>query len=229
VKSAALTARTREVSASVKKLKKLGTGKSEMENRKSQVSATMSSQVEQSSRRVVAFEDTLEPETQQINRLSSVLRSTLEIEATSHSDDTTKDTLEPETDKASGPLSDPARSSVLNSVRLNGDQNSNFIDFDWNKFIDHARQDYIAIHSVLSKCDHEIDGDTLVLYTKNRFYKNKLDEPKHAVLISKCLNEVGVFGLTIHTIPTAVPPTNAYAAAIVAIMGGGEEVAFDLA
>lgn len=99
--------------------------------------------------------------------------------------------------------------------------------FDWAKLIEYTRQNYIALYSVLSKCGHELNGDELTLYTVNKFYKNKLDDTKYSPLLSQCLQEVGVFGLNIHTIPTTIPPKDSQAAAIAAIMGGGEEVSLD--
>jgi DNA polymerase-3 subunit gamma/tau len=99
--------------------------------------------------------------------------------------------------------------------------------FDWTTLIDFTRKNYIALFSVLSKCGHQLDGDTLTLYTCNKFYKNKLDDIKYSALLSKCLQETGVFGLNIHTIPTALPPKDSKAAAVAAIMGGGEEVSVE--
>jgi len=99
--------------------------------------------------------------------------------------------------------------------------------FDWNKLVEYTRQNYIALYSVLSKCGYELEGAKLTLYTVNKFYKNKLDDTKYCPLLAQCLQEVGVFGLDVHTIPTTLPPKDSQAAAIAAIMGGGEEVAVD--
>jgi DNA polymerase-3 subunit gamma/tau len=99
--------------------------------------------------------------------------------------------------------------------------------FDWNKLVDYTKQNYIALYSVLAKCGHELIDNTLTLYTNNNFYKNKLDDTKYSPLLHKCLQEVGVYGLDIHTIPTTTPPKDSQAAAIAAIMGGGEEVSLE--
>ncbi len=99
--------------------------------------------------------------------------------------------------------------------------------FDWAKLVEYTRQNHVALYSVLSKCTPELDGENLKLYTCNNFYKKKLDDTKYSPLLAKCLEEVGVFGLNIHTIPTALPPKGVHAAAIAAIMGGGEEVLLD--
>jgi hypothetical protein len=46
-------------------------------------------------------------------------------------------------------------------------------------------------------------------------------------MIHKALEEVGVYELEIHTIPTGVPPRDSQAAAVAVIMGGGEEVSVE--
>ena len=96
--------------------------------------------------------------------------------------------------------------------------------FDWAKLVEFTRQNYIALYSVLVKCSYELDGDDLTIYTNNKFYKNKLDDTKYSPLLNKCLQDIGVYGLDVHTISTTPPPKDSQAAAIAAIMGGGEEV-----
>jgi DNA polymerase-3 subunit gamma/tau len=98
------------------------------------------------------------------------------------------------------------------------------IEFDWDKLIQHTRENYVAIYSVLSKCTHELEGATLRLYTGNAFYKKKLDDSKHRVNLSKSLVDTGIGELNIETIGTPPPPKDSTAAAVAAIMGGGEEV-----
>ena len=98
------------------------------------------------------------------------------------------------------------------------------LTLDWQQLIDHAREHYVAVYSVLSKCGYELSGDTLVIYTKNAFYKKKLDDSKHRINLQKSLDEIGAGGLTIETIPAPAPPKDSQAALVAAIMGGGEEV-----
>lgn len=97
-------------------------------------------------------------------------------------------------------------------------------DFDWPKLIEYTRQNHIALFSVLSKCSHELNGEDLTIYAMNKFYKKKLDDSKYSALISECLQEIGCDGLNIETIPTAQPPSDSQAAAVAALMGGGQEV-----
>ena len=126
----------------------------------------------------------------------------------------------------------PTEKSVLEAVVTEGcapntNDNKPSADFNWDNFIEYAKQNYVAIYSVLSKCHYELDGDDLNIYTGNNFYKKKLDDTKYRPLICKCLEETGSYGLDIHTIATSVPPKDSQAAAIVAIMGGGEEVSLE--
>jgi DNA polymerase III subunit gamma/tau len=143
----------------------------------------------------------------------------------------TQDNLQPEADQTPGLLSDPERSLVLGEGGRRGEQKKTktppATDFNWQKLIDNARQHHVAVYSVLSKCGYELDGTTLVLYTKNAFYKKKLDDSKHRINLQKSLTEIGAGDLVIETVPTPAPPKDSQAAAVAAIMGGGEEVSVD--
>jgi len=97
-------------------------------------------------------------------------------------------------------------------------------DFDWDKLVEHARTNFVALFSVLSKCHYEIDNEELTLFTGNAFYKKKIDDPKYSGHLYESLEAIGSYNLTIHTIPTAAPLKSSQAAAVAAIMGGGEEV-----
>ena len=96
--------------------------------------------------------------------------------------------------------------------------------FNWEAVVEYTRQHYVAVFSVLSKCGYELEGEKLVLYTSNAFYKKKLDDMKHRVNLSYALIETGVGNIEIETIGTPPPPKDSQAAAVAAIMGGGEEV-----
>jgi len=98
-------------------------------------------------------------------------------------------------------------------------------DFDWKKLVEHTRQNYVALYSVLSKCDYELVGDNLTLYTKSAFYKKKLDDQKYSTHLYEALKALGSYELVVHTVPTPLPPKSSQAAAVAVIMGGGEEVA----
>lgn len=100
-------------------------------------------------------------------------------------------------------------------------------DFSWDQLVEHTRQHFVALYSVLSKCKHELDGSELTLYTGNAFYKKKLDDAKYSPMLYQALAAVGSPQLTVQTIPSAPPPKSSQAASVAAIMGGGEEVSLD--
>ena len=141
-----------------------------------------------------------------------------------------QDTLEPELNKAPGPLDNPARSSVLDESAITANRRVKPVKkpkLDWSKLLDYTRKNHIALYCVLSNCGHKLHDNSLTIYANNKFYKKKLDDTKYSVLLSKCLQEIGVFGLDFHTIPTPIPPKNSQAAAVAVIMGGGEEVSLE--
>ncbi len=126
-------------------------------------------------------------------------------------------TLQPDTESATRPdLS--AGAKPLN-------EGSNPGTFDWNLLIEHTRKNFVALYSVLSKCDFELTGDKLTLYTANAFYKKKLDDPKYSTHLYESVKIAGGYQLVIHTLPTRAPMKSSQAAAIADIMGGGIEVA----
>jgi hypothetical protein len=122
-----------------------------------------------------------------------------------------------------------SKKKAINSSNLANEVAPSSSAFDWAKLLEYTRQNFIALFSVLSKCSYELAGNELTLYTGSRFYKNKLDDTKYTPLLAKCLQDIGIYGLTVHTLPTTLPPKDSQAAAITAIMGGGEEVSIDLA
>jgi DNA polymerase-3 subunit gamma/tau len=153
------------------------------------------------------------------------------------------DPLEPKSELTPGPNSDLERSRITNGSATKGEHDKaddtakvdakivnqstgpvSKNSFDFAALVEQTRKNYVAVYSVLSKCHYELDGNKLTLYTGNKFYKKKLDDIKYNSLLYKALEEVGIYGLTIHTIPTAPLPSDSQAASVAAIMGGGEEV-----
>ena len=102
-------------------------------------------------------------------------------------------------------------------------------DFDWKNLIEHTRTNFVALFSVLSKCSHTLKERDLTLYTGNAFYKKKLDDPKYSAHLYESLQAIGSYQLTVHTVPTGAPLKDSQAAAVAAIMGGGEEVSVSAA
>ena len=96
--------------------------------------------------------------------------------------------------------------------------------FDWKTLVEHTRKNYVALFSVLSKCAYELEGKDLTLYTNSAFYKKKLDDQKYNTHLYEALKSIGSYELVVHTVPTPLPLKDSQAAAVAAIMGGGEEV-----
>jgi DNA polymerase-3 subunit gamma/tau len=154
----------------------------------------------------------------EISASVSKLKKQAKIEKAIEEKVVTNLTGEEETAKNSSSKGDKSRTSLEKNI---------VVDFEWSKLIDYTKQNYVALYSVLSKCNYEIDGTELNIYTNSNFYKKKLDDPKYSALISKCIQDINSFELNIHTIPTPPPLKDSQAAAIAAIMGGGEEVALE--
>lgn len=96
--------------------------------------------------------------------------------------------------------------------------------FDWDAYLAHMKDHHIALYSILTKCKPTLADTTLHIYTNTAFWKKKLDDAKYQPLLHKALEELAMPDLTIETIPTHAPLKDSQAAAVAAIMGGGEEV-----
>lgn len=97
-------------------------------------------------------------------------------------------------------------------------------DFDWQTLLAHVKSHHVALYSVLEKCVPHHENNSLILYTKNQFYKKKLDDSKYRALLMKSLREVDMGEPEIITKPTTAPLKDSQAAKVAAMMGGGEEV-----
>lgn len=104
------------------------------------------------------------------------------------------------------------------------DPNRTLVDFDWEGYVSHLKEEHIALATILQKCRAESDGKTLTIYTGTEFWKKKLDTVKYQPILNDALKVRGAGDLVIETLPTTMPPKDSQAAAIAAIMGGGEEV-----
>lgn len=96
--------------------------------------------------------------------------------------------------------------------------------FDWKKLINFTKENYIALHSVLSKCDYEYEAGTLTIYAVRKFNKTKLDQTKYLTQLQDALAQCGQSGIEIITLSAAKPPSDEKLAKVAAMMGGGQEV-----
>ncbi len=94
--------------------------------------------------------------------------------------------------------------------------------FPWTDFLSHIKESSAGAHSLLTKCGYEFDGIKLTIYATRTFNKNKIE--KSMPQLSAALEHVGVANGTITVLATAAPPKDSQTAAILDMMGGGEEV-----
>jgi len=99
--------------------------------------------------------------------------------------------------------------------------------FDWENLVSYVKEHFVALYSVLNKCDYELEDDTLTLYAVRKFNKTKLDEPKYLAQLHEALAECGQHNLTVVALPTSKPPADKKLAKIAAMMGGGQEVSLE--
>jgi DNA polymerase-3 subunit gamma/tau len=96
------------------------------------------------------------------------------------------------------------------------------VNFEWVKFIEQLKADGgTGPAAVLSGCSHVFDGETLTIYAGKKFNKARLDKAMSALL--GALANLGIEAI-ITVKDTPKPPADATTAAILDIMGGGEEV-----
>lgn len=98
---------------------------------------------------------------------------------------------------------------------------------DWPQLIDYVRKNHVAIYSVLQKCGHEQDGATITIYAGSAFYKKKLDDIKYRPMLTESLFAIGAGEITIEIVAESLPLKDSQAAAVAALMGGGQEVTID--
>lgn len=122
------------------------------------------------------------------------------------------------------PQKSPAKPANAKTKDVKPDPAAPIGTLDWDKLMEYAKGKYVAIYSVLSKCSYQLDGETIIIYTGNAFYKKKLDDNKHRAALFEALTATGASGLDVEVVPTPAPPKDSTAAAVAAIMGGGEEV-----
>lgn len=94
--------------------------------------------------------------------------------------------------------------------------------FEWVKFITQLKSDgNTGPAAVLNSCDYSFDGETLTIFAGKKFNKARLDKAMPQLL--NALANCGVEAI-ITVKDTPKPPADATTAAIMDIMGGGEEV-----
>lgn len=94
-------------------------------------------------------------------------------------------------------------------------------DFDWSKFLDAVHAKSTGAYSYLTKSGYELDDQQLTIFTGKKFAKNQIEKSlpvlADALQAQKLDREIIVSA-------KPKPPKDSQTAAILDIMGGGEEV-----
>lgn len=94
--------------------------------------------------------------------------------------------------------------------------------FDWNTLLSSLKS--VALKSILAKAGHAVDDQTLTIYAGTAFAKKKLDHATYRPQLLSAIAKAGGGELEVVTVGKAAPPKDSKTAAILDIMGGGEEV-----
>ena len=93
------------------------------------------------------------------------------------------------------------------------------IDFPWEQFLDAVGA--VGARTYLAKAGHAFDGQTLTIYAGKKFAKMQID--RALPTLSAALNRLGITA-EITVLASSKPPKDRQKAAILAMMGGGEEI-----
>lgn len=99
---------------------------------------------------------------------------------------------------------------------------ANNAEFPWQDFMVTLKEDTIGAATILSKCGYEYDGATLVIYAGKPFAKKQLE--KYLAAIQKAMQTIGVEDADVTILAEPKPASDSQTAAVLAMMGGGEEV-----
>ncbi len=99
---------------------------------------------------------------------------------------------------------------------------SNPAAFPWQDFMVTLKVDNIGAATILSKCGYDYDGATLTIYAGKSFQKKQLE--KYLPAIQTSMQVIGVSDADITILAEAKPASDSQTAAVLAMMGGGEEV-----
>ena len=93
------------------------------------------------------------------------------------------------------------------------------VDFPWEQFLDAVGA--VGARTYLAKAGHAFDGQTLMIYAGKKFAKMQID--RALPTLSAALHRLGITA-EIAILATSKPPKDRQKAAILAMMGGGEEI-----
>lgn len=94
--------------------------------------------------------------------------------------------------------------------------------FDWDVFVAHVKDKASGAYVLLTKCGYTFDGTTLTIYAGKKFSKDQLE--KSLSLLNEALAHTAPGSKEVTVLARTKPSENSQTAAVLDIMGGGEEV-----
>jgi DNA polymerase-3 subunit gamma/tau len=97
--------------------------------------------------------------------------------------------------------------------------------FQWDSFLERVKDKAPGAYSLLGKAGYDLSANTFTLYAGREFNKKQLE--KSLPVFAEILEQMKLSDHDIVISPNTKPPKDGQTAAIVAMMGGGEEVSVD--
>jgi DNA polymerase-3 subunit gamma/tau len=95
-------------------------------------------------------------------------------------------------------------------------------EFPWQDFLIALKADSMGASTMLSKCGYHYSPGHLVIYAGKPFAKKQLEKSMSS--IASCLQQLGVNDTEVMVLAEPKPASDSTTAAVLDIMGGGEEV-----
>lgn len=127
--------------------------------------------------------------------------------------------------KSTTPIKDDKSSAVSSASAIapaSNKENKEEKSFVWDDFLAPLKESAAGAHSILAKCKYHYDGATLTIYAGKKFAKTQIDKALPA--LAESLQTIGLPDIEITVLAAPKPPEDSQTAAIIAMMGGGEEV-----
>lgn len=115
-----------------------------------------------------------------------------------------------------------AASSKSTRAPASNKENQEEKSFAWDDFLAPLKESAAGAHSILAKCKYHYDGATLTIYAGKKFAKTQIDKALPA--LAESLQMINLPDTEITVLAAPKPPEDSQTAAIIAMMGGGEEV-----
>lgn len=122
--------------------------------------------------------------------------------------------------KATAPSTSTTPEPVVEQAKNQTDPTE--IEFPWTDFLSAVKSESIGAATLLAKCGYSYTTDHLTVYAGKSFNKTQLE--KSLASIRTALQQVGIEGAGISILAKLKPASNSKTAAVLDIMGGGEEV-----